>query len=184
MGVRARLGRWIRGLGDRLDPHHAPGDGGLVSRKLPVLDVLDEAPPADSETTPSGPWQGVRERALTKSLLTLRGEAVYSLGALHAAHLAAAAVFDERRLTLALAQRSGESLGDDVSAKLAEAASIWHRDAASLGMALTAIGTAQVPDLTLSEALQVDDNENEAIEAMVEGYQIELQRQILEEAES
>ncbi len=93
-------------------------------------------------------------------------------------------MFDDRRLAVALAQRSGEPVEDEVLTKLAEAASIWHRDSASLGIALTAIGTAQVPDLTLAEALQVDEEEAAALEVMVEGYQIELQRQILEEAEN
>jgi hypothetical protein len=184
MGVRATLGRWFRRLGDRLDPASASRDTALAGRKLPALPDPDGAPAAGSETTPSVPWQTLRDRALTKSLMTLRSEAVYSLGALHATHLAAAAVFDDRRLALALAQRSGEPVADEVRSKLAEAASIWHRDGASLGMALTAIGAAQVPDLTLAEALQVDEQEAAALEAMVEGYQIELQRQILEEAES
>ncbi|MFQ6538178.1 hypothetical protein [Aphanothece stagnina] len=184
MGMRTTLGRWFRRLGDRLDPAPGPREMGLASRKLPSLADPDGAPAAGTETTPSVPWQTLRERAMTKSLMTLRSEAVYSLGALHAAHLAAAAVFDDRRLAVALAQRSGEAVGEEVRTKLAEAASIWHRDGASLGMALTAIGAAQVPDLTLAEALQVDDHEAAALEAMVEGYQIELQRQILEEAES
>jgi hypothetical protein len=185
------MGRWLRRIGERLDPVGAAPRPEAVGAalppgnpKLPAMDGLDDGPAAGQEATPSVPWQGVRERALSKSLLTLRTEAVYSLGALHAAHLAAAAVFDDRRLAVALAQRSGETVDDEVLSKLAEAASIWHRDSASLGIALTAIGTAQVPDLTLAEALQVDEEEEAALEAMVEGYQIELQRQILEEAES
>ncbi|SBO42751.1 hypothetical protein [Cyanobium sp. NIES-981] len=191
MGMRARVGRWLRQIGERLDPENVaarPETTGAAlpagNPKLPAIDSQDDGPAAGLDTTPSVPWQGVRERALSKSLLTLRSEAVYSLGALHAAHLAAAAVFDDRRLAVALAQRSGEAVDDEVLSKLAEAASIWHRDSASLGIALTAIGTAQVPDLTLAEALQVDEEEEAALEAMVEGYQIELQRQILEEAES
>jgi hypothetical protein len=51
-------------------------------------------------------------------------------------------------------------------------------------MALTAVGATQVPDLVLAEALQVDEHEAEALDAMTEGYQIELKRQILEEADS
>jgi len=46
------------------------------------------------------------------------------------------------------------------------------------------VGATQVPDMTLAEALQVDHEEEEALEAMAEGYQIELKRQILEEADS
>jgi hypothetical protein len=193
MGMRARLGQWLRRVGDRLDPERDPILAlerqpallaGAANPKLPSMVGLDEAPGASEDSLPSAPWQGVRERALSKSLLTLRSEAVYSLGALHAAHLAAAAVFDDRRLAVALAQRRGDPMDDEVLTKLAEAASIWHRDSASLGVALTAIGTAQVPDLTLAEALQVDDEEEASLETMVEGYQIELQRQILEEAES
>jgi GH15 family glucan-1,4-alpha-glucosidase len=93
-------------------------------------------------------------------------------------------VFDDRRLAAAIAQRSGEVVSDETLTKLAEAASIWHRDSASLGMALTAVGSTQVPDMVLAEALQVDEQEAESLEAMTEGYQIELKRQILEEADS
>jgi prophage tail gpP-like protein len=92
-------------------------------------------------------------------------------------------VFDDRRLQAAVDQRRGESVSEDTLTKLAEAASIWHRDSASLGMALTAVGATQVPDMTLAEALQVDAQETEALEAMAEGYQIELKRQILEESD-
>ncbi|MEO1004017.1 MAG: hypothetical protein AAFX65_13020 [Cyanobacteria bacterium J06638_7] len=183
MGVRRGIGRWLRLVGDRLDPQVA-GELAVGSRKLPSLPEVDGGPAAGDEETPSVPWQGVRERALGKSLVTLRSEALYSLGALHAAHLAAAAVFDDRRLAAAVAQRSGEAVSDDTLTKLAEAASIWHRDSASLGMALTAVGATQVPDLVLAEALQVDEQEAEALDAMTEGYQIELKRQILEEADS
>lgn len=182
-GLRRGIGHWLRWVGERLDPP-AGGELSLASRKLPALGDLDDGPAAGDEATPSVPWQGVRERALGKSLVTLRSEALYSLGALHAAHLAAAAVFDDRRLAAAIAQRSGEVVSDDTLTKLAEAASIWHRDSASLGMALTAVGATQVPDLVLAEALQVDEHEAEALDAMTEGYQIELKRQILEEADS
>jgi hypothetical protein len=182
-GLRRGVGRWLRRLGDRLDPQ-AVSEIGLGSRKLPALGELDAGPAAGDEATPSVPWQGVRERALGKSLVTLRSEALYSLGALHAAHLAAAAVFDDRRLAAAIAQRSGEVVSDETLTKLAEAASIWHRDSASLGMALTAVGSTQVPDMVLAEALQVYEEEAESLEAMTEGYQIELKRQILEEADS
>ncbi len=186
MGWRSSLGGWLawrlRRLGDRIDPQQQ--ELALSSRKLPDLADPDQGPAAELEFMPSEPWQGVRERALGKSLDTLRTEALYSLGALHAAHLAAAAVFDDRRLTAALNRRRGETVSQDTLAKLAEAASIWHRDSASLGMALTAVGATQVPDMTLAEALQVDDEEEEALEAMAEGYQIELKRQILEEADS
>jgi hypothetical protein len=187
MGLRRGLGGWLarrlRALGERLDPQTgvASLEGG--SRKLPDLGDPDQGPAAGLEAMPSEPWQGVRERALNKSLATLRAEALYSLGALHAAHLAAAAVFDDRRLQAAVDQRRGESVSEDTLTKLAEAASIWHRDSASLGMALTAVGATQVPDMTLAEALQVDAQETEALEAMAEGYQIELKRQILEESD-
>lgn len=183
MGLRSGLGHWLRRLGERLDPQQ-PLERLPSSRKLPGLGDPDQGPDAELEAIPSEPWQGVRERALSKSLATLRSEALYSLGALHAAHLAAAAVFDDRRLRAALDQQRGEPVSEDTITKLAEAASIWHRDSASLGIALTAVGAAQVPDLTLADALQVDSHEAEALDAMAEGYQIELKRQILEEADS
>jgi|1048.fasta_scaffold16068_1 hypothetical protein len=184
-----RFGRWLRRLAERLDPQPLaalplPAGGHASGLKLPDLAEPDRAPAADRQTIPSEPWQDVRERALGKSLATLRSEALYSLGALHAAHLAAASVFDDRRLSAALDQRRGRATADDLSAKLAEAASIWHRDGAALGMALTAVGATQVPDLTLADALQADPEEAEALDLMAEGYQIELKRQILEEADS
>ena len=195
-GLGGWLARWLRQLGERLDPDPvaAPPESRLAAspsasgrnasgQKLPDLTEHDLGPEADPESIPSEPWQGVRERALGKSLATLRAEALYSLGALHAAHLAAASVFDDRRLSAAIDQRRGAAVGDEVLTKLAEAASIWHRDSASLGLALTAVGATQVPDMTLAEALQVDQQEAEALEAMAEGYQIELKRQILEEAD-
>lgn len=180
MGLRAGLGRWLRHLGERLDPAGLPGP---TQRKLPGLLDADQGPAAADHSTPSAAWQGVRERALGKSLATLRSEAIYSLGALHAAHLAAAAVFDDRRVEAALAQRRGDGEQEQTLAKLAEAASIWHRDGAALGMALTAVGATQVPDMTLADALQVNEAEEGALEAMAEGYQIELKRQILEEGD-
>ena len=190
-GLRAQAGRWLRHLAQRLDPQPLPPGGFNATScsgtnsglKLPDLADPDRAPVADRQTIPSQPWLDVRERALGKSLATLRSEALYSLGALHAAHLAAAAVFDDRRLSAALDQRRGGAVADDISIKLAEAASIWHRDSTSLGVTLTAVGATQVPDLTLAEALQVDPQEAESLEMMVEGYQIELKRQILEEAD-
>jgi hypothetical protein len=183
MGLRTGLGRWLRHLGERLDPQASELGQGPANRKLPDLTDPDQGPAAELETTPSEPWQGVRERALSKSLATLRSEALYSLGALHAAHLAAAAVFDDRRVEAALAQRRGDADQEQTLAKLAEAASIWHRDSAALGMALTAVGATQVPDMTLADALQVNEAEEGALEAMAEGYQIELKRQILEESD-
>ena len=182
MGLRRRVARWLQRLGERLDPGPLalPAAG---SAKLPESAHLDRGPAAGSDQIPSEPWQGVRERALAKSLTTLRSEAIVALGALHAAHTAAAAVFDDRRLAAAVAQRSGEPVGEEVLEKLTQAASICHRDAAALGMALNAVGAVEVPELTLAEALEVDDEEAEAIEAMVSGYEVELQRQVLEESE-
>lgn len=178
MGLRTGIGRWLKRLGESLDPPR------IGSQKLPGLVDQDHAPAANHGSTPSEPWQSVRDRALGKSLVTLRSEALYSLGALHAAHLAAAAVFDDRRVAAAVDLRHDTEVSEETLTKLAEAASIWHRDSASLGMALTAVGATQVPDLILDEALQVDEHEKEALEAMAEGYQIELKRQILEEADT
>ena len=188
MGLRTNLATWLarqlRHLGERLEPRPllppAPRNAG---QRQGDRDAHPDAGPAAAEnTTPSEPWQGVRERALGKSLATLRSEALYSLGALHAAHLAAAAVFDDRRLAAAVNQRRGLAVGEEALNKLAEAAAIWHRDSASLGVALTAVGATQVPDMTLGEALDVDEREEQALQAMAEGYQIELKRQLLEEA--
>lgn len=182
MGLRQRLGHWMRRLAERLDPPGQPA-AAHASAKLPEAAQQDRGPAAGSEQTPSEPWQGVRERALGKALTTLRSEAIVALGALHAAHTAAAAVFDDRRLAAAVAQRSGEPVEEEVLDKLTQAAAIWHRDAAALGMALNAVGAVEVPELTLAEALEVDRQEAEALEAMVSGYEVELQRQVLEELE-
>lgn len=182
MGVRRRLGRWLRQLGERLDPTQLALPPG-PSAKLPEGAHLDRGPAAGSDETPSEPWQGVRDRALCKTLTTLRSEAIVTLGALHAAHTAAAAVFDDRRLAAAVARRSGEPVGEEVLEKFTQAAAIWHRDAAALGMALNAVGAVEVPELTLAEALEVDAQEAESLEAMVSGYEVELQRQVLEELE-
>ena len=92
-------------------------------------------------------------------------------------------MFDDRRLTAALARRTGERVPDEVLDKLAQASAVWHRDAAALGMALSAVGAAEVPDLTLAEALEVDEEEADALTAMVEGYEVELNRQMLQEGE-
>lgn len=182
MGIRRQVGRWMRRLGDALDPGLPTAVPGLMA-KTGGLGELDAGPEAGSDATPSGPWQGVRERALAKSLQTLRQEALYALGAFHAAHTAAAAVFDDRRLTAAVARRTGERVPDEVLEKLAQASAVWHRDAAALGMALSAVGAAEVPDLTLPEALEVDEEEAEALTSMVEGYEVELSRQMLQEGE-
>ncbi len=90
-------------------------------------------------------------------------------------------MFDDRRLSAAVSRRTGERVSDDVLEKLAQASAVWHRDAAALGMALSAVGAAEVPDLTLSEALEADEEEAEALAAMVEGYEVELSRQMLQE---
>jgi len=172
----------MRRVGEALDPGRTASVPGVLA-KVPSLGEMDAGPAAGTDETPSGPWQGVRERALAKSLQTLRQEALYALGAFHAAHTAAAAVFDDRRLTAAVSRRTGERVPDEVLEKLAQASAVWHRDAAALGMALSAVGAAEVPDLTLPEALEVDEEEAEALAAMVEGYEVELSRQMLQEAE-
>ncbi len=182
MGIRRQLGRWMRRVGDALDPSRPTAVPGVLA-KANSLGEMDAGPAAGTDATPSGPWQGVRERALAKSLQTLRQEALYALGAFHAAHTAAAAVFDDRRLTAAVSRRMGERVPDEVLEKLAQASAVWHRDAAALGMALSAVGAAEVPDLTLAEALEVDEEEAEALAAMVEGYEVELSRQMLQEGE-
>ena len=197
MGLRSNLAAWLarqlRALGERLEPGPllTPGRGdGVAADARPEAGPEqpeplhpDLGPAAARDSTPSESWQGVRERALGKSLATLRSEALYSLGALHAAHLAAAAVFDDRRLAAAVNQHRGLAVGEEALSKLAEAAAIWHRDSASLGVALTAVGATQVPDLTLAEALEVDEREEQALETMAESYQIELKRQLLEEGD-
>ena len=177
MGVRSRLANWFRWAGERLDPSPAPG-----SAKLPEVPMADVRPAAAAMETPSGAWQGVRDRALAKSLATLRIEALVAIGALHAAHTAGAAVFDDRRLAAAVAQRSGEAVPEEVLDKLAQASSLWHRDAAALGLALNAVGAVEVPDLTVADALDVDDEEGQALAGMVEGYEVELSRQMLQES--
>jgi len=182
MGIRRQLGRWMRRLADGLDPDLPASVPGVLA-KAGTPGEMDAGPAAASAATPSGPWQGVRERALAKSLQTLRQEALYALGAFHAAHTAAAAVFDDRRLTAAVSRRTGDRVPDEVLEKLAQASAVWHRDAAALGMALSAVGAAEVPDLTLAEALEVDEEEAEALSAMVEGYEVELSRQMLQEGE-
>ncbi|MEB3307399.1 MAG: hypothetical protein VKK98_04510 [Cyanobacteriota bacterium] len=180
MGIRRQMARWIRRFGDALDPLRATPLPGVMAKPFSQGE-LDVAPAADSGSTPSGPWQGVRERALSKSLQTLRQEALYAIGAFHAAHTAAAAVFDDRRLSAAVSRRCGDRVTDEVLEKLAQASAVWHRDAAALGMALSAVGAAEVPDLILTEALEADEEEAEALAAMVEGYEVELSRQMLQE---
>ena len=148
---------------------------------LPV-DADPPPGPAAREQQPSAPWQGIAERALSKSLQALRVEAIHAVAALHAAHACGAELYRTRSV-MWFAQLRGNSRCSPEARKLAELHGLWARDEVQLAQALRCVGEVSVPDALLADTLQLAEWEAELIEEVAGAYEVTIHRQLLAERE-
>ena len=167
MQLRTRLAAYALDLARWLGSSaKAPGPGGGVDL------TLDLENSAEAPDLPSTPWLGLGERLRTRSLKTLRLEALYAVAALHQAHELAVAVFR---------QRVAEELDPAQRGELLARTDEWTRDAALLGQALGMLGALRVPDALLAAYFEVTPEELEALEELAEQGEAHLHRALLAE---
>lgn len=143
-----------------------------------TVPLEEPAPAAAEQHTPSAPWQGIGERALGKSLLTLRLEAVHAVAALHLAHAAGSAIH-RRRSVAALCDKAPE----DLCQQLDKLHALWSRDEVQLAQALQIVGAITVPDEPLAETLELQEWETEIVDEVQLIYETTIHRQLLSERE-
>ncbi len=137
--------------------------------------MLDRVEAAEVQALPSAPWLGLGDRLRTRSLKTLRTEAIYSVAALHHAHEVVTAVLRQRVV------QGVEDLDPAQRVELIERTEEWARDAATLSHALGLLGPLPVPDAQLAAYLEATPQELDAIEEMVERGEAHANRAMVAE---
>ena len=118
--------------------------------------------PAPVAHLPTAAWTPLGERIRTRSLKTLRTEAIYAVAALHQAHEVVATVMAER-----LIQGPAYGAPEAVLRDLAQLGVEWTRDATTISTALGQLGDVPVPDDTLEGYLAPTPGEIEFIERLI-----------------
>lgn len=170
MQIRSRLAECALGLARWLGASEkGASPGGRVD---PLLDRVE---PAEVQALPSAPWLGLADRLRTRSLKTLRTEALYATAALHHAHEVVAAVLRQR------VAHGVDDLDPAQRVELIERSEEWARDAATLSHALALLGPLPVPDAPVAAYLEATAQELDAIEEMVERGEAHAHRALVAE---
>lgn len=149
-----------------------------------LADQLEGPPPGavPLEHLPSARWESVGERALSRSLRTLRSEALHALAAFHVAHAVGAEVLRGRVVSTYVKLQQGRDADHDPEVVQVDAMG-WARDELALHQALRTVAEVDAPDLTVSAALGLRGDEHELAENIVDHLEGALTRGLLLEQE-
>lgn len=140
--------------------------------------------PAPPTHTPSAPWETIQERALTKSLQSLRVEAVQAVAAFHLVHQLGAAIYRERAVASLVALReSDDAEAREVVSQLGPIHAGWVRDEAVLAQALRMVAEIEVPDATAEQVLDLDEGDLDVALRLADTYAATIERELLVERE-
>ena len=152
-----------------------------------VLEPLDDAEPlmisasADAADLPSVEPLSLDQRVISRSVKTLKAEAISSLATLHAAHLVGASVWDERRIAARVNAASGiKAASPEVLAEIEGLAVTWQNDLSAITNALQQVAAISCPEAPISQDLRLEGEEQELAADLIESCSVELTRHQLE----
>ena len=152
-----------------------------------LLEPLEDADPltipasADAADLPSVEPLSLDQRVISRSVKTLKAEAISSLATLHAAHLVGASVWDERRIAARVNAASGiKAASPEVLAEIEGLAVTWQNDLSAITNALQQVAAISCPEAPISQDLRLEGEEQDLAADLIESCSVELTRHQLE----
>ena len=152
-----------------------------------LLDPLEDGDPltipasADAADLPSVEPLSLDQRVISRSVKTLKAEAISSLATLHAAHLVGASVWDERRIAARVNAASGiKAASPEVLAEIEGLAVTWQNDLSAITNALQQVAAISCPEAPISQDLRLEGEEQDLAADLIESCSVELTRHQLE----
>ena len=136
---------------------------------------------ADAADLPSVEPLSLDQRVISRSVKTLKAEAISSLATLHAAHLVGASVWDERRIAARVNAASGiKAASPEVLAEIEGLAVTWQNDLSAITNALQQVAAISCPEAPISQDLRLEGEEQDLAADLIESCSVELTRHQLE----
>ena len=182
-----RLGRWLYSVGERLDQstepdrHHSLNSDDEEQEPYEELEDEDhvEGMPEDA---PSFQMAGLSERVTSKSMASLRAEAIQLLFALHAGHVIAAEILLSRKIGHIVDNANSAHPGSsDQLRQLNQFITNWTTDAGSLDAAIGLLRQIELPDAPLPDVIEPNTEEAELGRELLERYEQSFNQQVLEQ---
>ena len=182
-----RLGRWLYSVGERLDQSAEPdrdqsfnfNDDEQEPHEQPEDEDHVEGMPEDA---PSFEMAGLSERVTSKSMASLRAEAIQLLFALHAGHVIASEILLSRKIGHIVDNaKTAHSGSSDQLRQLNQFITNWTSDAGSLDAAIGLLRQIELPDAPLPDVIEPNAEEAELGRQLLERYEQSFNQQVLEQ---
>ena len=184
MSLRERFADLLIRAACRIAPPVNPDEFGGMPELLEPLEhgeSLNIAASADAADLPSVEPLSLDQRVISRSVKTLKAEAISSLATLHAAHLVGASVWDERRIAARVNAASGlKAASPEVLAEIEGLAVTWQNDLSAITNALQQVAAISCPEAPISQDLRLEGEEQDLAADLIESCSVELTRHQLE----
>ena len=184
MSLRERFADLLIRAACRIAPPVNPDEFEELPELLKPLEdgeLLTVAASADAADLPSVEPLSLDQRVISRSVKTLKAEAISSLATLHAAHLVGASVWDERRIAARINAASGiKAASPEVLAEIEGLAVTWQNDLSALTNALQQVAAISCPEAPISQDLRLEGEEQDLAADLIESCSVELTRHQLE----
>ncbi len=183
MSLRERFADLLIRVASRIAPPVDPDK----HEKPQFLEPLEDCQPktmaasADAADLPSVEPLSLDQRVISRSVNTLKAEAISSLATLHAAHLVGASVWDERRIAARINAASGsKAASSEVLSEIEGLAVTWQNDLSAITNALQQVAAISCPEAPISQDLRLEGEEQDLAADLIETCSVELTRHQLE----
>ena len=184
MSLRERFADLLIRAACRIAPPVSPDEFEDLPQLLEPLegdDPLMIPASADAADLPSVEPLSLDQRVISRSVKTLKAEAISSLATLHAAHLVGASVWDERRIAARVNAASGiKAASPEVLAEIEGLAVTWQNDLSAITNALQQVAAISCPEAPISQDLRLEGEEQDLAADLIESCSVELTRHQLE----
>ncbi len=184
MSLRERFADLLIRAACRIAPPLNPDEFEDLPELLKPLEdgePLTVAASADAADLPSVEPLSLDQRVISRSVKTLKAEAISSLATLHAAHLVGASVWDERRIAARINAASGiKAASPEVLAEIEGLAVTWQNDLSAITNALQQVAAISCPEAPISQDLRLEGEEQDLAADLIESCSVELTRHQLE----
>ena len=184
MSLRERFADLLIRAACRIAPPVNPDEFEELPELLKPLEdgeLLTVAASADAADLPSVEPLSLDQRVISRSVKTLKAEAISSLATLHTAHLVGASVWDERRIAARINAASGiKAASPEVLAEIEGLAVTWQNDLSAITNALQQVAAISCPEAPISQDLRLEGEEQDLAADLIESCSVELTRHQLE----
>jgi len=184
MSLRERFADLLIRAACRIAPPVSPDEFEDMPQLLEPLDDAEHlmiSASADAADLPSVEPLSLDQRVISRSVKTLKAEAISSLATLHAAHLVGASVWDERRIAARVNAASGlKAASPEVLAEIEGLAVTWQNDLSAITNALQQVAAISCPEAPISQDLRLEGEEQDLAADLIESCSVELTRHQLE----